>query len=89
MVLVAAVTVLIMWCAVGSQEGDALRSLSPDERRALFDATWNQMKIECAPASRGGFGKQCRQSSERVLLFPECDARCLETARAHLPSPTR
>lgn len=71
-------------------ERRAIQSMEPAERRAVYEQSFGELQILCGTAPRGdALEKRCLEQVLFILKFPECDARCDEIARSHMPRPTK
>lgn len=70
-------------------ERRALGSLPPDERRALFLRTRQDLESVCANPPEA-LREHCRRQAELLSQLPECDAGCQAlVARFFPPQPAR
>jgi hypothetical protein len=68
------------------EQRHAVMSLAPVERVALVERTLRNLETLCPDAA---LARQCEAEAQLLLLVPECDATCRQTAAHHLPKPTR
>jgi hypothetical protein len=64
----------------------AVMALAPAARVALVDRTLRNLETLCLDAA---LARQCEAEARLLLLVPECDASCRQTAAYHLPHATR
>jgi hypothetical protein len=60
--------------------------LPPAERVALVERTLRNLDALCTDPA---LARQCEAEARLLLLVPECDPRCRQTAAYHLPHATR
>jgi cytochrome b pre-mRNA-processing protein 3 len=71
-------------------ERRAIAHIDPAERREIYERSLGELQILCGTAPRGdALEKRCLEQVQFILKFPECDARCEEIARSHMPRPTK
>jgi len=61
-------------------------ALAPAERVALVARTLRNLDALCPDAA---LARQCEGEARLLLLVPECDERCRQTAAHYLPKATR
>jgi cytochrome b pre-mRNA-processing protein 3 len=87
--LAAALVVASAWLWHSGAERRAIQKLQPDERRALYERTLGTLRAPCGIENHSeGLEAYCREQSEFIVQFPECDSACAALARQHL-TPTR
>ena len=64
----------------------AVMALAPVARVALVERTLRNLETLCPDAA---LARQCEAEARLLLLVPECDATCRQTAAHHLPKATR
>ncbi|WP_147444990.1 hypothetical protein [Corallococcus sp. CA053C] len=53
-----------------------VQGLTPTDRAALFQQTWDSFHSLCEEKEASGFTRRCREQARFLLLFPECDDAC-------------
>jgi hypothetical protein len=87
--LIALAVALALYWNSGA-ELRAIERMDPAQRRAVYDQAFGELQRLCGVNPRGDVLEQrCRDQGLFILQFPECDARCQEIARSHLPRPTK
>lgn len=75
---------LFVWNRGNRSESDAIRSLSDEERGALYRRTLETLQTVCAePVGRDGLSRRCRDEADFIVKFPECDEACKAIADRH------
>jgi hypothetical protein len=69
----------------------SIADLAPAHRAEIFRRAYDDLRETCRlpEASAGLVQERCRSTASFVLLFPDCDKACGETARALLPHARR
>jgi hypothetical protein len=71
-------------------ERRAIERLDPAQRRAVYDQAFGELQRLCGAGPRDdALERRCTAQVAFILQFPECDARCQEIARSHMPRPTK
>ncbi len=79
-----------LWYWQGTAEHRAVHRLPPEDRAAVFRREFDAFHALCGQGPRGdALQARCKEKAEFILEFPECDARCQELARSHVPKATR
>jgi hypothetical protein len=79
-----------LWWWGGRSEREAIFKLAPDERRALYERTLQNLKSTCQSERRpSGLDDYCHRQADFILKFPECDRTCESLARRQMNEPTR
>ncbi len=86
---IAAVGGLGVYCETRARVDIA--ALSPVERAAIFTRVHDDLARTCGlpDATEGALRDHCVEAARFVLLFPECEDACVDTARALLPHARR
>lgn len=88
--IIVAATVTSLWLWNPDAERKAILKLPEPERRALYERTLRTLETTCRPDKRAkGLEDFCREQSEFILRFPECDAACSSAAEPYRREPTR
>jgi hypothetical protein len=79
-----------LWWLGGRSEQQAISKLAPDERRALYERTLQNLKSTCRPERRpSGLDDYCQRQADFILKFPECDRACEDLATQQTNQPSR
>jgi hypothetical protein len=88
LLLVLALAVAFVW-NLGA-ERRAIEGLDPVQRRAVYEQVFGEVQRLCGAGPRDdALEKRCVEQVQFISQFPECDARCQELARSHMPRPTK
>jgi hypothetical protein len=80
---------LAWFWSLGAEER-AIARMDPVQRRAVYEHAFEEVQRLCGAGPRGdALEKRCLEQVQFILKFPECDARCDEIARSHMPRPTK
>ena len=65
----------------------SIRGLPPAERGRSYERSLAETEATCttSEAQAGALHDHCIGQAERLILFPECDARCQRLTEAILP----
>lgn len=87
----AALTILASAAAITAQRcaDRELRDLPADERRVLFDRSFEHLLVTCSDASRApayALDERCRGEAAYLQRFPECGLECRALTDPFTPS---
>ena len=85
-IVAAAILVVGLQWRAEREQHRAVMALAPAERVALLERTLRNLDAVCTDAA---LAPQCEAEARLLLLVPECDASCRQTASRHLPKATR
>jgi hypothetical protein len=77
---------VVLWISSSGAERRAILRLSEDERGVLYHREFASFRTLCGEGRpRDALEKQCRERSEFLLEFPECDEACQGVVRLQWP----
>jgi len=89
-VVATVIAAAALWLWPDASEQEAIRELPQAERRELYERTLRTLETSCNPRSLPeGLEAFCRDQSEFIVQFPECEGSCRAIAKPHRSVPTR
>ncbi len=84
------ISLIILWLWNSSSEYRAIEQLQPQERKALYFRTLENVKEMCTSEKNlTQFEEYCQNQANFLLEFSECEDMCQHLVRPILRKPTR
>lgn len=78
---------LMLWRQYSERQ--AIASLTPEQRRAIFASTLSNFEVVCSGSVRESLARYCTDQASFLRRFPECGADCERVLSSAAPSPSR